>query len=339
MRATLKILSARLKAIRFAACVALVGVAMSGLVMPLAAQDYPVKPIKLISSQPPGSNGDVAGRLMAPKMGEILGQPVVFESRPGANGTIAGSAVVASPPDGYNILYVGAGTMVSNRFLMKNPPFDSVKDLTPISLATKSITLLTIHASLPPNNARELFDYIKKNPGKITYGSTGIGSPFHMMGETLSSSAGLKMEHVPYSGRNSSNAQNDLLTGRILLYFPSYTVMRPYIASGKVKVLAVMDSARYRRLPDLPALTEIVPTYKPVPSWNGFAGPAGLPQAIVVRLHAAIAATLADSVVDARLDELGIRSVGMAPEAFAKAMLAEIEDFAVIAKAIGLQPE
>jgi tripartite-type tricarboxylate transporter receptor subunit TctC len=306
---------------------------------PAGAQDYPLKPIKLISSQPPGSNGDVAGRLMAPKMGEILGQPVVFESRPGANGTIAGSVVVASPPDGYNILYVGAGTMVSNRFLMKNPPFDSVKDLTPISLATKSITLLTIHASLPPNTTRELLDYVRKNPGKVTYGSTGIGSPFHMMGETLSSAAGLNMVHVPYSGRNSSNAQNDLLTGRIQLYFPSYTVMRPHIASGKVKVLAVMDTARYRRLPDLPALTEIVPAYKPVPSWNGFAGPAGLPQPIVARLHAAIVATLGDPGIEARLDELGIRSVGMGPEAFSKAMLAEIDDFAIIAKTIGLQPE
>jgi tripartite-type tricarboxylate transporter receptor subunit TctC len=304
-----------------------------------AAQDYPVKPIKLVSSQPPGSNGDVAGRLMAPKMGEILGQAVVFESRPGANGTIAGSVVAGSPPDGYNILYVGAGTMVSNRFLMKNPPFDSVKDLTPISLATKSITLLTIHASLPPNSTREFLDYVRKNPGKVTYGSTGIGSPFHMMGETLSSAAGLHMVHVPYSGRNSSNAQNDLLTGRILLYFPSYTVMRPHIASGKVKVLAVMDTARYRRLPDTPALTEIVPTYKPVPSWNGFAGPAGLPQAIVARVHAAIVATLADPGIESRLDELGIRSVGMGPEAFSRAMLAEIDDFAIIAKSIGLQPE
>jgi len=305
----------------------------------LHAQDYPVKPIKLISSQPPGSNGDVAGRLMAPKMGEILGQPVVFESRPGANGTIAGSVVAGAPPDGYNLLYVGAGTMVTNRFLMKNPPFDSVKDFTPISLATKSITLLTINASLPPNNAREFLAYAKQNPGKLTYGSTGIGSPFHMMGETLSSAAGLQMVHVPYSGRNSANAQNDLLTGRILVYFPSYTVIRQHLASGKVKVLAVMDSARYRRVPDIPALTEIVPGYKPVPSWNGFAGPAGLPAAIVARVHAAIVATLADPNIDARLDELGIRSVGMAPEVFAKALVAEIEGFADIAKAVGLQAE
>lgn len=311
------------------------------LLVPFAspAQDYPVKPVRLISSQPPGSNGDVAGRLMAPKMGELLGQPVVFESRPGANGTIAGSAVASSPPDGYTILYVGAGTMVSNRFLMKNPPFDSVKDLSPISLATRSITLLTINASLPPNSARELIDYLKKNPGKVTYGSTGIGSPFHMMGETLAAAAGLSMVHVPYSGRNSANAQNDLLTGRILLYFPSYTVIRPHLASGKVKVLAVMDTARYRRLPDTPALTEIVPAYKPVPSWNAFAGPAGLPQAIVARIHASVVATLADAGVEARMDDLGIRSVGMGPEAFGKAMLAEIEDFAVIAKTIGLQPE
>ena len=305
----------------------------------LHAQDFPVKPIKLISSHPPGSNGDVAGRLMAPKMGEILGQPLVFESRPGANGTIAGSVVATSPPDGYNLLYVGAGTMVSNRFLMKNPPFDSVKDFTPIGIASKSITLLTINASLPPNNAREFLDYAKQNPGKLTYCSTGIGSPFHMMGETLSAAAGLKMVHVPYSGRNSANAQNDLLTGRILVYFPSYTVIRQHIASGKVKVLAVMDSARYRRIPEIPALTEVVPAYKPVPSWNGFAGPAGLPQSIVARVHAAIMATLADPAIDARMDELGIRPVGMGPEAFAKAMIAEIEGFAEIAKAVGLTPE
>jgi len=160
-----------------------------------------------------------------------------------------------------------------------------------------------------------------------------------MMGETLSSAAGLSMVHVPYSGRNSANAQNDLLTGRIMVYFPSYTVIRQHIASGKVKLLAIMDTARYRRVPEIPALTEIVPGYKPVPSWNGFVGPAGLPQPIVARVHAATAATLADPNIDARMDELGIRSVGKAPDAFARALVAEIEGFADIAKAVGLQAE
>jgi tripartite-type tricarboxylate transporter receptor subunit TctC len=303
------------------------------------AQDFPAKPVRLISSLPPGSNGDVAGRMMTQKMGESIGQPVVFESRPGANGTIAGQAAAISPPDGHNILYVGAGTMVSNRFLMKDPPFDSVKDFTPISLATKSITLLTVNAGVPANSAAELFEYIKKNPGKLTYGSTGVGSPFHMMGATLSAAANLDMVHVPYSGRNSANAQNDLLTGRIHVYFPSYTVIRTHVASGKVRLLAVMDTSRYPRLKDLPPITDFVPSYRPVPSWNGFFGPAALPRPIVTKVHAAIMAALQDSGNESRMDEIGIRVVGSTPEQFARSMAAEIEWFAGEAKKLGLKPE
>jgi tripartite-type tricarboxylate transporter receptor subunit TctC len=147
------------------------------------------------------------------------------------------------------------------------------------------------------------------------------------------------MVHVPYSGRNSANAQNDLLTGRIQVYFPSYTVIRQHLASGKVKVLAIMDTTRYRRLPDLPAVTEVIPSYRPVPSWNGFFGPAGLPQPIVARLNKAIVATLEDDTIESRMDEVGIRKVASTPDAFAKSLVAEIESFAETAKAVGLKPE
>ncbi|OGA22001.1 MAG: hypothetical protein A3I01_08890 [Betaproteobacteria bacterium RIFCSPLOWO2_02_FULL_65_24] len=303
------------------------------------AQSYPAKPVRLISSLPPGSNGDVAGRLMTPKMGEHLGQPVVFESRTGANGTIAAGAVATAAPDGYSLLYVGAGTMVSNRFLMKNPPFDSVKDFTPISQASKAVTFLAVNAAVPVSAVKDFIDHVKSHPGKLSYGSTGIGSPFHMMGESLSSAARLDMVHVPYSGRNSANAVNDLLTGRIQVYFPSYTNIRQHIDSGKVRLLAVMDTSRYKRLPDVPALTEFVPAYKPVPSWNGFFGPAGLPQPIVARVHAAILAALDDASIEARLDEVGIRKLGSTPEAFARTLVAEIDGFGETARAIGLQPQ
>jgi tripartite-type tricarboxylate transporter receptor subunit TctC len=303
------------------------------------AQGYPVKPIRLVSSHPVGANGDVAGRLMAPKMGEKLGQPLVFESRTGANGAIAANVVATSAPDGHTLLYVGAGTMVTNQFLVKNLPFDSLRDFTPISQASKATTFLVVTASVPASTVKELIEYAKRNPGKLSFGSTGIGSPFHLMGETFKSAAGVDIVHVPYSGGNSALAQNDLITGRLDVYFPSYTAIRQHIGGGKVRLLAAMDTQRYKRLPDVPPLTEAVPAFRPVPSWNGFMGPANLPAAIVYRLHETIVSVLAEPDFVARMDDLGIIIIGNTPEAFARAMRTELETFGEVVKSLGIQPQ
>jgi tripartite-type tricarboxylate transporter receptor subunit TctC len=272
-------------------------------------------------------------------MAERLGQPVVVENRPGASGALAASAVAHSPADGYTLLSVGAGTMVTNLFLVKNLPFNSVRDFVPITQYSRAVTFVTIPAALPPRNMAELIDYAKRNPGKLSFGSTGTGSPFHLIGESLKMAAGIDIVHVPYSGGNAALAQNDLLTGRIDLYFPSYTNIRQHIGTGKIRILAVTDSTRFERLPDVPPITDAVPNYRHVPSWNGFFGPVGMPAAIVTRLNTVIVDTLREADIATRMQDLGLTPLTNGPEAFGKLMKAEIDDFGDFAKKLGIRPE
>ncbi len=313
---------------------------LAALLAPAAlSQGYPSKPIKVISGQIVASSGDVSLRLISPRIGERLGQPLVVENRTGASGVIAASTVAGAAPDGYTLLSVGAGTVVTNVFLVKNLPFNSMKDFAPIAQYSRAVTFVTIPASLPPNSLAELIDYARRNPGKLSYGSTGTGSPFHLIGESLKMATGIDIVHVPYSGGNAALAQNDLLTGRLDIYFPSYTNIRQHVSGGKVRLLAVTDSVRFSRLPEVPPVTDAVPNYRHVPSWNGFFGPAALPQPMVARLNAAILATLKEPEIVTRMEDLGLSPIGNSPEAFARAMREEIESFGEFARRLGIQPQ
>jgi tripartite-type tricarboxylate transporter receptor subunit TctC len=318
-------------------CVALLGGALlAGLAY---AQPYPAKPVRVISGQNLGSSGDISLRLISPRIGEKLGQTLVVENRTGASGAIAASAVSAAAPDGYTILSVGAGTMVTNVFLVKNLSFNSVKDFVPITQYSRAVTFVTIPASLPPGSMAELIEYARRRPGKLSFGSTGMGSPFHLIGESLKMATGIDIVHIPYSGGNAALAQNDLLTGRLDIYFPSYTNLRQHIGGGKVKLLAVTDTVRFSRLPEVPAVSDAVPGYRHVPSWNGFFGPAGMPQAIVGRLNTVILETLKEPEIVTRMEDLGLTPVRNGPEAFAKVIAAELESFGEFARKLGIKPE
>jgi len=247
--------------------------ACAGIALILAAasafpQAWPSKPILVVSTASPGSSGDAALRMMAAKMSASLGEPIVVELKTAARGAQAAQALAKAGPDGYTITYGTSGTYVNARFLYKNLAFDVLKDFAPISLAVGSPSYVVVNATVPVNSLKELIDYAKRNPGKLEYASTGVGSVFHLTGESLKLYAGIDLLHVPYAQANFSQMINDWASGRVALWFPTYAFLVPNLAN-KVKPLAIVDTRRSDRLPDLPTVAEIIPGFQGFPARRG----------------------------------------------------------------------
>jgi len=300
-------------------------------------QVYPAKPILVVSTASPGSSGDAALRLMVAKMSASLGQPVVVEVKTAARGAQAAQALARAGPDGYTITYGTSGTFVNARFLFKNLAFDVLKDFAPISLAISSPSYVAVNAAVPVHSLKELIDYAKRNPGKIEYASSGSGSVFHLAGESLKLYAGIDILHVPYAQANFSQMINDWTTGRVALWFPTYAFLAPNIA--KVRPLAIVDSHRSTRMPDIPTVAEILPGFQSFPAWWAFFGPMGLPATIAERLSGEVRAGLRQPDVQAKLNEIGLTTLASTPGELAAHLRREIDAVGSLAKAIGLEPE
>ena len=309
------------------------------LAMPVAslAQAWPSKPIRLIMPFPGSSSVDVVARLVAQKMSESLGQPVVVEPRPGANGMIGSDVVAKSAPDGYTLQIATPSTHVTSLFLSKNVPYDPVKDFTPITAAVEPATCLAVYSDLPVKNVAELVEYAKRNPGRLSYSSSGIGSVFHMTGEIFNQAAGTNLLHVPYRG--AAAALIDLIAGRVPVAFVAVGDALPQARAGKLRILAVLEASRYAGLPDVPTVGETLPGFQKPVSWFGFFGPAGLPPALVARVHAEIIKALNAPDVRARLGDGAMIVIGNTPENFAAMLKSGIDVYGRLIKAAGIQPE
>jgi tripartite-type tricarboxylate transporter receptor subunit TctC len=301
-------------------------------------QAYPSKPILVVSTASPGSSGDAALRLMAAKMGARLGQPVVVELRTAGRGAQAAQALARAGADGYTITYGTSGTYVNARFLFKNLAFDVLKDFAPISLAISSPSYVVVNATVPVSTLQELIDYAKRNPGKLEYASTGVGSVFHLTGESLKLYAGIDLLHVPYAQANFSQMINDWASGRVALWFPTYAFLAPNMVN-KVRPLAIVDARRSSRFPELPTVAEILPGFQAFPAWWAFFGPAGLPSPIADRLSLEVRAALNAPDVQAKLRDLGLATIASTPEELAAHLRREIDAVGKLTKAIGLEPE
>ncbi|MSQ52473.1 MAG: hypothetical protein EXR28_11350 [Betaproteobacteria bacterium] len=301
------------------------------------AQGYPAKPIQVISGASTGSSGDAALRVTAAKMSTAFGQPVTVDFRGGAGGALAAQPVMRAAPDGYTLLYGTTGSFVFARYLMKNLPFDIIRDFTPVSLAQRAGTVLTVHASVPVNSFQELIDFTKKNPGKLSYGSTGMGSIFHLIGEALKIQTGMSMVHVPYSQANYSQLLNDWGAGRVEVFFPDYSAYKA--AQAKMKTFAVIDRARMAHLPDVPQINELLPNYQTVVTWWGYFGPAGLPRSIAERFAAEVKRSFQDPEVAAKLGELGLTLVGSTPDDLASTLRTDLDNTGRIVKLLGIEPQ
>jgi tripartite-type tricarboxylate transporter receptor subunit TctC len=288
----------------------------------LADDGYPNRLIKLVVPYGPGATTDLMARLVAQKVSDDLKQPVIVDNRAGAGGMIGSDAVAKSPADGYTILLATDGTHTGNPFLLKKFPFDAINDVTPISLAAKNLMALVAHPSVPVKNVRELIDYAKRNPGTLSYGSSGNGSPHHLAGILFNQMAGTDITHVPYKGGGPSVV--DVLGGQIPLAFVSLATVMPHLQSGKLRLLGTTEKKRAPEFPDLPTVAETLPGFE-MDSWLGFVGPANLPPAVLQKLNESINKALKDPGVAAKLNEGGLLVIGSTPKEFADQLRAGYE--------------
>jgi tripartite-type tricarboxylate transporter receptor subunit TctC len=300
-------------------------------------QPYPSKPIRLIVPFPPGAGLDAMARMVGQKMAETLGQPLVPENRVGANGMIGSELVARAVPDGYTIGMGTSSTHGSAPYSIKNLSYDPVKDFTPIATAVTTVIVLAAANNAPFSSVKELIDYAKKNPGKVTYSSSGVGGALHMVAEMFESQFGVDLLHVPYKG--SSPAIQAVVSGEVNLAFNGTSETVPQWKAGRLKVLAAAESQRFPGLPDVPALAEILPGYERPPGWFAFFGPAGMQRPVVLRLNEAIVKGLKSPDVGPKLENQGLFVVAGSPEHLAALLKRSLELYGQAAKLAGVKPE
>ena len=302
------------------------------------AQTWPAaRPVTMVVPFPPGPALDLVARLVGGKISDALGQTVVVENRSGANGTIGSSLVARATPDGYTLLAATAGTHVTAVHLMKHLPYDPLKDFAPIVAAVEPVTCLAVHSAVPVDTVEELIAYARSHPDELSYGSSGLGSVFHMMGELFNQTAGVRIKHVPYRG--VAPAMQDVISGHIPMVFISVSNAIPAMQTGRVKILAVLEPTRYPKLPQVRSMSEIVSAFQKPSSWFGFFGPAGLPREIVTRLNIEMVKSLNASDVRGKLEDNGMTVIGGTPEQFGALMQDGIVRYGAIIKATGIQAE
>jgi len=299
------------------------------------AQTYPSRTVRIVVPATPGGAIDLIARSLAEKMTTSLAQAVVVENKPGASNNLGTDFVAKSPPDGYNLVIV-ASSHATNKWLFKQMPFDPIKDFEPVVYTHVVPLLLAVHPSVGAKTVPELVGWIKANPDKAIYASSGPGSSLHMAAELFMSMTKTRMQHVPYKG--SSAAHPDLLAGRTAMIFDTVTAIRGHVKSGAVRGIAVTTVKRSSALPELPTIAETLPGYD-ASTWGGILAPAGTPKDVVARLNSSINAALKMDDVRSRLMGAGIEIQGGTPEAFAEVIRIEVDKWGRIVKEAGIQPE
>jgi len=300
--------------------------------LPVLAQSYPSKPIRLVLPYPPGGGTDVIARPLAQKLTEQLGQQVIVDNRGGAGGNIGMEFVAKSPADGYTLLFALTAQYAVNPSLYPKLPYDPVRDYAPISLLANAPYLLVVHPALPAKSVAELVALVKARPGQLSYSSSGNGSGAHLAGEMLRSLARVEIVHVPYKG--AGPAMPDLIAGQVQLSFITYTAAGPHIKTGRLRALGVTTAKRSPTLPDLPAIGETVAGYDSA-VWYGFAAPAGTPPEIVSKLNAEVLRVLAAPDFRSRITLEAVSPIGSTPEEFGSFMKSEIVRWAKVVKDSG----
>ena len=303
---------------------------------PATAQNYPTKPIRIIVPYAPGGSTDVVMRILAPRMMESLGQQVVVENRPGGSSTIGLDAAAKSAPDGYT-LGVPNLTFGANPSLIKKMPFDTEKDLVPVSLVSIVTLVLTVHPSVPARSVKELIALAKSKPGSLNYGSAGNASANHLATERFNYMTGTKMVHIPFKG--GGPAVISIVSGETAILMATIPSSIQHFETGRLRPLGVTSLQRNAALPKIPSINEAgVPGYEAI-EWNGIVVPAGTPPAIIARLNQAIVKSLSIPEVKERIVGLGADPVGSSPEEFAAFIKKEIATWTKVIKEVGITVE
>jgi len=301
------------------------------------AQGYPNKPIRIIAPFPPGGSADLTARIVADHLTKTLGQPVVVENVPGAGGLIAAERIAKAAPDGYTLIVGSTGIMSVNASLLVKLPYDIVRDFTPVSIVIRVPSYLVVHPKVPVSSVRELIEYARRNPDKLTYASAGNGTSQHTNPELFKSMAGVSIRPIPYRG--SAACTNALVAGEVDMMIELGPTIIPQIKAGRVKVLGASTANRTRAMPEVPTISEAGLAGFDAFTWFAIAGPGGMPRDIVTRLHAEIVNAVAPPEVRARLEAVGAEVVANTPEEFTEFQAKEIAKWAKVIRESGIKPE
>jgi tripartite-type tricarboxylate transporter receptor subunit TctC len=312
---------------------ALLTAAMALSAVPAIAQDYPTKPVRIVVTFPPGGSSDVTARALAIPLQKNLGQPVVVDNKPGAGGTIAASEIFRAAPDGYNLLMSNTTPISLAPNMLDPQPYDSMKGFTHVALVATVPDVVMAHPSVPVKNLAELVTWIKEQNRKVFYGSGGVGSIGHILGETFKKQLGLNIEHVGYRG--SAPMITDLIAGRMSFSFDTLPQNVPHIKAEKLRPLAVTSRARSHVAPDIPTVIEANMPFLLAENFIGVSAPANLPAPVLAKLHAAIQTSLDDPALVARLNDLGLTVRKMSQAEFVAFVKAQVEGWAEPVKASG----
>jgi tripartite-type tricarboxylate transporter receptor subunit TctC len=301
------------------------------------AQTFPNKPMRMVVPYAAGGAVDVLARPVAQRMSELLGEPMVVDNRPGANATLGTDNVARSPADGYSIVLTSIVHYLVPYF-SKNVPYDTFKDFTPIANIAVTPNILAVHPSLGVNNMKEFIEYAKKNPDKLFYGTTGVGSTHHLAGILLAQMAHINIEHLPYKGGNPTIT--DAIGGQIPMVILTSPTILPYSKTGKLKALAIIEGKRSKTLPDTPTIGETVPGYAIPDLWFGVLGPAGMNKTLVDKLNLSLRQAVNTPEVKQKLEAFGFEVTGTANATeFAGSLQSDMEVFKKIIVTANIKPE
>lgn len=303
--------------------------------MPVKAQDFPTRPIRMVIAFPAGGPTDFVGRLLADKLKDSLPQPVLIENKPGANGAIGADLVAKAEPDGHTIFLSTVGAIAITPHMRNDLPYNTLRDFAPITLVVRNTTVMVVRTDYPADTVKNFVEIAKKKNGALPFASTGVGSTTHLATEMLATVAGFKYVHVPYRG--AAPALTDLLGGQVEAFFADVPVLMPQITAGKVKPLGAASSRRNPMLPNVPTLAEAGYAETSSDNWYGLLAPAKTPPAVIAKLNAAFVAAINDPVVKDKLIKSGAIPVANTPAEFGKDLKEELDRWGNVVRARGIK--
>jgi len=306
-------------------------VVLCAVALTAQAQDYPTRPIRLLTPAAPGGTTDLLARLFGAKLSESLGQQVIVDNRASASGVVAGDMTAKAPPDGYTLLLAYHQHTV-NAVLNPNLPYHPVNDFTPITQLTAAGFLLLVNPASPPHNLQEFIEWTKQSTTPLNFGSAGLGTGGHLAGELYKQMTGVKAQHIPYKGSGPSFI--DLIGGRYEFTFAGLQGAQAQVRGGKLRAIAITTPKRLAAIPDIPAMAEALPGFEVV-GWYGVIGPAGMPAPLVKRLHEELLRALAQPDVKSRIAADGAEAVGSSPAEFREFMAKDLAKWAKLVKESG----
>ena len=314
---------------------AVVATVLSCAAAMVGAQDYPSRNVQLIVPFPPGGPTDIVGRLVAQRLSEGLGKPVVVENRPGAGGTVGSAAAAKAAPDGYTLLYGSTSTLAIAPSLYRSLAYDPRTAFAPISLVSRGAIVLAVHSAVPATTLAEFIAEARRSPGKLAYASAGSGTPPHLAAEFFKSVAGVELLHVPYKG--GAQALTDVASGQAQAIFEGLVTLAPQIKAGRIRALAITGDRRDDTLSDIPTFAQAgLPAYDAY-FWSGLVAPAGTPPEVIRKLNAVLVQSLERADVREAFARQGLQTSGSSPQVFSDFIASEIGRWAKVAKASGAQ--